>query len=235
MIRFPMNSAPRSLPLVQTLRPRWELIEHVLLDMDGTLLDLQFDNYFWQELVPQRFAARHGLTLDAARQELAPRFAARQGTLDWYCTDFWTRELELNIAALKHEMREQVRFLPGAERFLAQLRRRAVCVVLLTNAHADSLSVKAGQTNLLRYFDAMISSHQYGVPKETLQFWSKAQQQLQFDPARSLFVDDSLAVLRSARQHGIAQIFAISKPDSTQAQRQIAEFPSVAAVVDLLD
>ncbi|HWK76064.1 MAG TPA: GMP/IMP nucleotidase [Povalibacter sp.] len=230
-----MNSAPRSLPLVQSLRPRWDCIDHVLLDMDGTLLDLRFDNYFWRELVPQRFAARRGLTLEAARQELTPRFAARQGTLDWYCTDFWTRELDLDIAALKREVREQVCFLPGAERFLAQLRRRAVQVVLLTNAHADSLNVKAGQTNLTRYFDAVISSHQYGAPKETPQFWSQAQQQLQFDAARSLFVDDSLAVLRSARQHGIAQIFAISKPDSTQDQRQIAEFPSVSAIVDLLD
>lgn len=230
-----MDSAPRSLPLVQTLRPRWERIEHVLLDMDGTLLDLRFDNYFWQELVPQRFAARHGLTLAAARQELTPRFAACQGTLDWYCTDFWTRELDLNIAALKHEVREQTRFLPGAEEFLAQLRRRALHVVLLTNAHADSLSVKAGQTGLTRYFDAVVSSHQYGAPKETPQFWSQAQAQLQFDAARSLFVDDSLAVLRSAQQHGIAQIFAISKPDSTQPQRQIAEFPSVASIIDLLD
>lgn len=230
-----MNSAPRSLPLVQTLRPRWDCIDHVLLDMDGTLLDLRFDNYFWQELVPQRFAARHGLTLDAARQQLTPRFVARQGTLDWYCTDFWTRELDLNIAALKREVREQVRFLPGAEQFLVELRRRAVQVVLLTNAHADSLDVKAGQTDLTRYFDVVISSHQYGAPKETPQFWSQAQAQLQFDAARSLFVDDSLAVLRSARQHGIAQIFAISKPDSGQEQRQIAEFPSVTAVLDLLD
>lgn len=235
MIRLPMNSAPRSLPLVETPRPRWDAVEFVLLDMDGTLLDLRFDNYFWLQLVPERFAARHGLTLDAARQQLTPRFAARQGTLDWYCTDFWSRELDLNIAALKREVREQVCFLPGAEQFLAELRQRGLHLALLTNAHEDTLDIKAGQTDLTRYFDAVVSSHRYGAPKETPQFWSQAQAQLQFDPARSLFVDDSLAVLRSARQHGIAQIFAISKPDSGQDQRQVAEFPSVPSILDLLD
>ena len=28
-------------------------VDTVLLDMDGTLLDLAFDNYFWQKLVPE--------------------------------------------------------------------------------------------------------------------------------------------------------------------------------------
>lgn len=245
MIRLLMSTAPASLPLHNFVRPQWDRIDVVLLDMDGTLLDLQFDNYFWLQLVPQRYALRHSLTLDAARAQLTPRFLARQGTLDWYCTDYWSRELGLDIAGLKHEIREQVQFLPGAERFLATLRehgrqheqhgrRRALRTVLVTNAHRDSLGIKAQQTNLTRYFDAVVSSHQYGFPKETAQFWRKAQDELDFDPARTLFVDDSLAVLRAARQHGIAQIFAISKPDSAQDRRQIAEFPAVAAIADLL-
>lgn len=234
-----MSSAPASLPLPDCrARPRWDHVDVVLLDMDGTLLDLQFDNYFWLQLVPQRYALRRQLTLDAARAELTPRFIARQGTLDWYCTDYWSRELDLDIAGLKREIRERVRFLPGAEAFLVALRQHGrqcgMRTVLVTNAHRDSLDIKAQQTNLTRYFDAVVSSHQYGFPKESARFWRKAQDELGFDPARTLFVDDSLAVLRAARQHGIAQIFAISKPDTTQDQRQIAEFPGVPAIAELL-
>lgn len=33
----------------------WQEIDTVLLDMDGTLIDLHFDNYFWQRLVPERW------------------------------------------------------------------------------------------------------------------------------------------------------------------------------------
>ena len=38
----------------------WSRIDHVLLDLDGTLLDLDFDNHFWQTLVPACGARRVG-------------------------------------------------------------------------------------------------------------------------------------------------------------------------------
>jgi HAD superfamily hydrolase (TIGR01509 family) len=213
----------------------WAGVDIVLLDMDGTLLDQRFDNYFWRELVPERFAQRHSLTLEAARAVLEPRFTAIQGTLNWYCTDYWSRELELDIPALKREVREHVRFLPGAREFLEKLRQRGLRTVLITNAHLDALHIKAEQTDLLRHFDAAISSHQYAVPKEHPQFWARLREELDFQPARGLFVDDSLAVLRAARQYGIGQVFAISRPDSTQEQRVVEEFPAVAGRLELLD
>lgn len=214
--------------------PRWEAIDTVLLDMDGTLLDLQFDNYFWGELVPERYAAKHGLTLEQSHAMIGPMFAGKQGTLDWYCTDFWTRELALDIAAMKHEVREHVRFLPGAEDFLRALRDKAMRIALVTNAHRDSLKVKAAQTGLLNYFDVVFSSHSFGVPKEHPQFWHQLQAALAFDPARTLFVDDSHSVLSAAQRHGIEHIFAISKPDSSRGVREVTEFLSVQQVSHLL-
>jgi putative hydrolase of the HAD superfamily len=222
-----------AVPSAAALLP-WEAIDTVLLDMDGTLLDLRFDSYFWLELVPERYAVRHGLTVDAARAALGPMFAGKQGTLDWYCTDFWTRELSIDIAAMKHEVREHVRFLPGAKQFLQALRDKGVRVALVTNAHRDSLKVKATQTGLLDYFDVVFSSHSFGVPKEHPQFWPQLEAQLGFDRARTLFVDDSHAVLSAARRYGIAHIVAISKPDSTLAVREVKEFMSVEAVSELL-
>jgi len=214
--------------------PRWQAIDTVLLDMDGTLLDLRFDNYFWMDLVPERYAAKQGLTLEQAREVLRPMFEDRQGTLDWYCTDFWARALSLDIAGMKHEMREHVRFLPGAEEFLRALREKSVRIALVTNAHRDSLKVKATQTGLLNYFDVVFSSHSFGVPKEHPEFWRQLQTALGFDPQRTLFVDDSHSVLRAAKNHGIAHIFAISKPDSSMNKREFTEFLSVEAVSNLL-
>lgn len=214
--------------------PPWEAIDTVLLDMDGTLLDLRFDNYFWLEFLPERYAERHDLTLERSRAVLHSLLAGKQGTLDWYCTDFWTRELSLDIAGMKRELREHVRFLPGAEQFLRALRDKHVQVALVTNAHRDSLKVKATQTGLLNYFDVVFSSHSFGVPKEHPEFWRQLQSQLQFDPARTLFVDDSLSVLTAARRHGIGHVFAISRPDTTLGVREIQGFMSVEQVSHLL-
>jgi len=213
---------------------RWEQVDTVLLDMDGTLLDLRFDNYFWQELVPERFAARQRVSPQQALEQLVPRFAAKQGTLDWYCTDYWSRELGLDIAGLKREVGSRVCFLPGAEQFLMHLRAQGLRAVLVTNAHRDSLSVKTQQTGLAGYFELTVSSHQFGVPKEHPQFWSMLETQLQFDPRRAVLIDDNLAVLRAAHQYGIAQVVAVTQPDSGQPARSISEFPSIAAVIDLL-
>ena len=45
----------------------WDDVDTVLLDMDGTLLDLRYDNMLWNTLLPQRFSESRSMPLDAAR------------------------------------------------------------------------------------------------------------------------------------------------------------------------
>lgn len=215
-------------------RPDWRRVETVLLDMDGTLLDLRFDNFFWLECLPRRYGELNGLDFAQASAALKPRFAAKQGSLEWYCTDYWSRELRLDVVALKHEVREHIRFLPGAEDFLRGVRRMGRRLVLVTNAHFDALRIKAAHTGLEQYLDQTVSSHALGLPKESPAFWPRLEREIGFATDRSLFVDDNLPVLRAARAHGIAQIFAVTRPDSTLPVRDAAEFPAVPAVIDLL-
>ena len=146
--------------------PDWSRIDVVCLDMDGTVLDLHFDNLFWLEVLPRRWGAARGLDYDAAMTQLKPRFDAKRGTLDWYCVDHWSEELGLDIPALKHELREEIRYLDGAAEFLDLLRGLGKRVLLTTNAHPLSLRVKDSQTQLSRHFDELVSSHEFGVPKE---------------------------------------------------------------------
>lgn len=202
----------------------WNTIDTVLLDMDGTLLDLHFDNHFWLEHLPQRYAERHGISRAMADMELQPLFARHAGQLTWYCLDFWSRELDLPIVELKREVAHLISLRTDADTFLAALRRAGKRVALITNAHRDSLSLKLERVALAPYFDRLISSHDYGFPKEDAQFWYALQADFGFDPARSLFIDDSLAILRSARAYGIAHLLAVRQPDSRQGERDTAEF-----------
>lgn len=205
----------------------WSLIDTVLLDMDGTLLDLNFDNHFWQEFVPQRFAALHSLSLDDAKRELQPRFKAMEGRLEWYCLDYWSRELSLDIAGLKQEVAGLIAVHPHVTEFLEAVRNSGRRLLLVTNAHRDSLDLKMEKTCLQAFFDAIISSHDFGLAKEQSGFWQILQERHVFEKSRCLLVDDSLSVLRSARAFGIAHLVSISQPDSRAPKRDITEFPAI--------
>jgi putative hydrolase of the HAD superfamily len=205
----------------------WSQIDTVLLDMDGTLLDLHFDNHFWLEHLPQRYAEHHGISRALAEAELLPLFREHAGQLNWYCTDFWSRELKLSIRELKREVAHLIALRPDADTFLAAIRGAGKRVALITNAHRDSLSLKLERIELAPYFERLISSHDYGFAKEDPQFWFALQQDFGFEPARSLFIDDSLAILRSARAYGIAHLLAVRQPDSRQAPKDTEEFAAV--------
>ncbi|OAI07464.1 HAD family hydrolase [Methylomonas methanica] len=205
----------------------WKQIDTVLLDMDGTLLDLNFDNHFWQEFVPLRFAELHSLTLEDAKQQLAPRFKAMEGKLEWYCLDYWTQELALNIAGLKQELAGLIAVHPHVTEFLDAVRASGKRLLLVTNAHRDSLNLKMEKTCLHGFFDEIVSSHDFGFAKEQQGFWQILQDKHLFEKDRTLLVDDSVAVLTSARTFGIAHLVSISKPDSQRPVKQVAEFAAV--------
>jgi len=212
----------------------WNAIDTVLLDMDGTLLDLHFDNHFWLQHLPHRYAEHHGISRALAEAELLPLFREHAGTLNWYCTDFWSRELKLSIRDLKREVAHLIALRPDADSFIQALRHAGKQLVLITNAHRDSLSLKLERIELAPYFDRLISSHDYGFPKEDQQFWHALQQDTGFDPARSLFIDDSLPILRSAGRFGVAQLLAVRQPDSQAGPKDTEEFAAVEDYRELL-
>jgi putative hydrolase of the HAD superfamily len=214
--------------------PAWSEVATVCLDMDGTVLDLRFDNLFWLEALPRRWGEARGLDERTSLAQLKPRFDAKRGTLDWYCIDHWSEELEFDVAALKMEMRGHIRYLPGAVDFLDRLRSLGKRVLLTTNAHPISLGIKNGQAGLERHFDELVSSHEFGVPKESPDFWARLADGHGVVPATTLFVDDSLAVLTAARAAGVRWLYQVLQPDSTlPAHEQAPGFTGIRGLRDL--
>ncbi len=220
---------PRRLEAV----PDWNRIDTVCLDMDGTVLDLHFDNLFWLDALPRRWGAARGLDYAAAMAQLKPRFEAKRGSLEWYCVDHWSEELDLDVPALKRELRHEIRYLDGAEDFLDLLRAGGKRVLLTTNSHPISLQVKNAETRLSRHFDALVSSHEFGVPKESPQFWQRLHLGHGVDVRRTLFVDDSASVLHAALAAGVAWIYQVLQPDSTRPPH--APLDGVPGVLRLAD
>ena len=212
----------------------WRDIDTVLLDMDGTLLDLHYDNHFWLEHLPQRYAQLHGISPAMAQLELQPLFTNNAGKLNWYCLDFWTAELKIPLRELKLETADLIALRPDADTFLAALKHAGKRVIMITNAHRDSLSLKMERIELAPYFERLISSHDYGFAKESQQFWDALQADIQFDPARSLFIDDTLPILRSARLFGVKHLLAVREPDSRKGPKDTEEFAAVGDYRELI-
>ncbi len=212
----------------------WKLIKTVFLDMDGTLLDLHFDNYFWHEFVPLRFSEKHQIELDTAKQQLQLRYKSKAGTLDWYCIDYWALDLGLDISALKREISARIQIFPNVEKFLSKLREHGKHISLVTNAHRKTLEIKMDYVSIENYFDQIISSHDYGYPKEEQSFWSTFMQTEPFDPATTLFIDDNLAVLSAAEKFGIQHLLSIKQPDSSKPQQDTKHYRSLADFEEIM-
>jgi HAD superfamily hydrolase (TIGR01509 family) len=212
----------------------WPEIDWVLLDMDGTLLDKHFDDYFWETLVPEEYALRRGLSLADARDLVFARYKREEGTLNWTDIDFWSRELELDIPALKEGIRHLIEVHPDAEVFLQFLREQGKKVALVTNAHYKTLSLKMNHTGLLGYFDQVISSFDLGTPKEDHFFWQILQERLGFAPWHSLLVDDNAEALAAARQFGIKYCFFKAKSSSRLNPEAHPDFPSIESFEELM-
>lgn len=207
--------------------PPWSEIETVMFDMDGTLLDLHFDNFFWQTLVPRTYGAARGMSEEAAQEIMNCKYAEVRGTLDWYSLDYWETELEIDIKQLKHSNTERIAIRPNVEKLLVALQQTDKRLLLITNAHPTAMEIKLDHTRIRDYFHNCISSHSIALAKENHGFWEALKQTETYNPERTLLFDDSLPVLRQAQREGIRHLYAIKKPDSQRPDLTVSEFPQI--------
>jgi putative hydrolase of the HAD superfamily len=206
----------------------WSTLDTVFLDMDGTLLDLHFDNHFWLEHLPRRYAEHNNLHPQQAKDTLIPMIMAERGSLNWYCTDYWSERLSLDITGLKAEVGDRIGYRPHVPEFLKALRKAGLQSVIVTNCHPDPLRLKLERTGLDQHVNAIVSSHDLDKPKEDREFWTALSARTPYRPNRTLMVDDSFPVLESARDAGISQCLAILAPDSRQPVRdQHPDIPGI--------
>ena len=183
-----------------TPRLRWDDIDDVLLDMDGTLLDRHFDNFFFEEELPRRYAALHGLPFEVSRERLMAMYRTVEGELAWTDLHYWTERVGIDVVALHKE---------------------------LTNAHKAGVAVKSAKTGLARHVDRIVDAFEVGYLKMRAEYWPACRRLVGFDPTRSLYVDDDESCLLAAKQFGIHRLVHSAKSSTQLAPVHSASFASV--------
>jgi len=202
-------------------------IKYILLDMDGTLLDLYFDDYFWGHLVPEKYAEKHDMSFGSAKDYLYKTYKSHEKTLNWCDIDFWSSELKLDIPALKEQIRHLIEVHPHVIDFLKLMKKQKKKVYMLTNAHYKTVKIKFRKTQIGEYFDDVLCSFNVGHPKEEIEFWHKAQKRLKFDKEHSLFIDDTEDVMKTAREYGIKYLLFKAHASSKLEPNKSQEFLTI--------
>ncbi|MEI6858791.1 MAG: GMP/IMP nucleotidase [Shewanella sp.] len=213
----------------------WNEIDTVLLDMDGTLLDLHFDNYFWLSIVPAELSRQRGLNSQAAQTLVETSYDKVFGTLDWYCLNYWESELRLDIIGLHKTSVDKIQMRQDTMPFLTALGEQNKSRILVTNAHPKSLALKLEHTELATGLDHMLSSHETGYPKEHPHFWQHLFMQFPLDPNRCLFIDDNEDILQASKDAGVGYQLGITNPDSQKPDKIFKNFPAIGNYHLLLD
>ena len=205
----------------------WHQVETVLLDMDGTLLDLHFDNHFWLTVVPQHLSLQQKRPITEIKKQIYQMYQEAEGSLNWYCIHHWQQKLGLDIMLLKQQYKHKINWLQDAKAFLQALKQAGKQRILITNAHPLSLELKQVHTGLDNYLDQIYSTHQFGVAKESPQLWQQLKIKAAYNPKTTLFIDDNESLLLVAKQAGIAFGLGIYQPDSQKRGNEMKTFKTI--------
>jgi putative hydrolase of the HAD superfamily len=212
----------------------WDEVDTVLLDMDGTLLDKHFDDYFWEVYVPEHYSLLHDISVEEAKKELLARYQAVENTLEWTDLEYWSHELGLDIPELKMRVNHMIGIHPYVVEFLEFCLTSRKKLYLITNAHSKTLSIKLEKTSIGPWFDRVICAEEIGLAKEDPLFWSRLKTMLGYNPKKTLLADDTEKVLRSADEYGIRHLIYVARSSSRRPARYSETYPSIDYFKELI-
>ncbi len=212
----------------------WDDVDTVMLDMDGTLLDKHFDDYFWEVYLPEHYSLLHNISVEEAGQELRTRYQKVENSLQWADLEYWSHTLELDLPELKLRINHLIAVHPYVIEFLEFCLKLRKKLYLVTNAHSRTLSIKLEKTSIGAWFDRVVCAEEVGHAKEEPDFWPRLQELLGFISDRSLLVDDTEKVLRVADTYGLGYLIRIGRSSSRQPACYSARYPSIDYFKELI-
>lgn len=190
---------------------KWSEIDTVLLDMDGTLFDRHYEDYFWEVEIPKQYAIKTGMTFKEAKALVMELYFKQEKSLNWSNVEYWEKELGLELWNLRFQLKHLVKLHPHTLRFLRFLKKQNKKIYLVTASPQRDIEFKLGHSKIFEFFDGVCTAHEFNLPKQDILFWKKLQKKLKYSCNRTLFVDDKEDMINAAELSGIKWIIFKSK------------------------
>jgi HAD superfamily hydrolase (TIGR01549 family) len=79
-------------------------IKVISFDVEGTMVTTDFSSAIWFEMIPTRYAARHGLDFDEATSRIRREYeSVGDQRLEWYDVQYWFTRFDLGRADIAME------------------------------------------------------------------------------------------------------------------------------------
>tara|TARA_B100000949_G_scaffold230528_1_gene241181 strand:+ start:1041 stop:1685 length:645 start_codon:yes stop_codon:yes gene_type:complete len=188
-----------------------KVIKNFLIDLDGVILDLKYDSFFWKEHIPKIYSKLHKISYKEAQTITKQIFNYKKKTMDWYDINYWSNMLSFDVNKEKENNMERIALINGSKNFLEDLIRHDKNLYLITNAHPKTLQIKLKKYNIRKYFKSIICSHELNYIKEETQFWYILKNKLNIRFEDSVLIEDSLDNLMAAQSAGLKNLVYVSK------------------------
>ena len=208
-------------------------IDYILLDIDGVILDQDFDNKFWQDFVPNEYAIKNKLDIKKAKLLFQKESDKTKGSIDWYDLQYWEKKFDLDLIAIAKNYADEISLLPKSLETIKKLKKTKK-IIYLTNCDPRLVRVKDEVCNFLQYADGWLSSIEINSIKENIWYWRHAVQTFQLIPQRCLFVDDNYEIVMQAKNAGISSLHAI-QPTKSINDKLVLKKGSINRISDLVD
>ena len=200
----------------------------ILSDLDGVILNLDYDIKFWESWLPEHVASQSNQSLEETKAKIQAEIDTQRGTLNFYDLNYWDDLLNIDCMKVIKEQEEKCSYLEGSYEALQRLSTLKNPKHILTNGDPRLQEYKAEIQNFLEFFDSIFYSMHAGYPKERREFWALARHNLNLNFEDAIFIDDNFKVVTAAAKAGIKQVVWITPGKNRILQNGVETFPSLA-------
>ena len=200
----------------------------ILLDLDGVILNLDYDIKFWESWLPEHVASQSNQSLEKIKTKIQAEINTQRGTLNFYDLNYWDNLLSVDSLKILKEQEDKCSYLEGSFEALQRLSTLKNPMHILTNGDPRAQEYKAETQNFLEFFDSIFYSMHAGYPKEEKEFWALARHNLNLDFEDAIFIDDDFKITTAATKAGINQVIWITPGKNRILQNGIETFSSLA-------